>query len=326
MGDVVPVSVLVTTTVEETARRARDYARKANADNTMRAYRADWADFTTWCRDNEVQALPAAPETVALYITARAAGEGAQGCKVSTLQRRLSAISRAHRAAGYLGISTREEPLHSVWKGIRREHGTAQRGKAPVMTDDIKGMVASLPDTLIGTRDRALLLLGFSTAFRRSELVSLDVSDAVFTRDGLIVTLRRSKTDQEGAGRKVGIPYISRPDMCPVRALQAWIEASGITEGALFRSINRHGQLHPGRLSDQAVAIVVKRAAAAAGLDPAQVAGHSLRAGHATSAAANGAPERVIMAQTGHKSLNMVRRYIRDGSLFRENSAAFLGL
>jgi integrase len=156
--------------------------------------------------------------------------------------------------------------------------------------------------------------------------VSLDVSDAVFTRDDLIVTLRRSKTDQEGQGRKVGIPYVSRPDMCPVRALQAWLEAAGITEGALFRSINRHGQMQPGRLSDQAVAIVVKRAAEGAGLDPAQFAGHSLRSGHATSPATNGAPERVIMAQTGHKSLNMVRRYIRDGSLFRENSAAFLGL
>lgn len=320
--DLVPVNPgSLTTKLQETTARARDYANKANASATVRAYRADWTDFTTWCSEQQKMALPAASETIALYLTDRAAT-----CKVATLQRRVSAISRAHHAAGYPGISTREEPLHSVWKGIRREHGTAQHGKAPVMTDDIKAMVATLPDSLLGTRDRALLLLGFATAFRRSELVSLDVADVVLTRDGLVVTLRRSKTDQEGQGRKVGIPFSPRPHLCPVRALQAWLEASGITVGALFRPISRHGKVQPGRLTAQSVALVVKRAAEAAGLNSAQFAGHSLRAGHATSAAANGAPERVIMAQTGHRSLNMVRRYIRDGSLFRENSAAYLGL
>lgn len=307
--------------INEAAEKAKEYARKSAASSTVRAYRNDWADFTMWCQGHDRMPLPATAETVALYLADRAST-----CKVATLQRRISAISRAHQAAGYQGISTREEPLHSVWRGIRREHGTAQQGKAPVMTEDIKAMLATLSPNLLGIRDRAMLLLGFATAFRRSELVSLNAEDLEFTRDGLVVTLRKSKTDQEQAGRKIGIPYVSRPDLCPVRALQGWLEASGITSGALFRSINRHGQLQLGRLTDQAVAIVVKRAAAAANLNPDRFAGHSLRAGHATSAAANGAPERVIMAQTGHKSLNMVRRYIRDGNLFRENSAAYLGL
>lgn len=146
------------------------------------------------------------------------------------------------------------------------------------------------------------------------------------TKQGLVITLHRSKTDQEGAGRKVGIPYGSVPDTCPVRAIQGWLEASGITSGPLFRSVNRHGQLPEGRLSDKAVALVVKRAAKAAGLDSSRYAGHSLRAGLAPSAAAAGVSERAIMAQTGHKSVNMVSRYIREGNLFRENAAERVGL
>jgi integrase len=186
-------------------------------------------------------------------------------------------------------------------------------------------MVDTLPDSLLGIRDRALLLVGFAGAFRRSELVGLDVADVEFKREGLVVTLERSKTDQEGAGRKIGIPYGSNPATCPVRALQAWLEASATTEGALFRTMNRHGHVKD-RLSGQGVAIVVKRCAEAAGLNPDDYAGHSLRSGLATSAAAAGVSERAIMNQTGHKSVNMVRRYIREGSLFRENAAAGVGL
>ena len=187
-------------------------------------------------------------------------------------------------------------------------------------------MMANLPDRLLGVRDRALLLVGFAGAFRRSELVSLNVRDLKFTNDGLTVTLRRSKTDQEGSGRKVGIPYGSSPETCPVRSLRAWLEASGIESGPVFRPINRHGQIRPSRLSDRAVALIVKRAAEAAGKDPAEFAGHSLRSGLATAAAIGGASERAIMKQTGHRSTAMVRRYIRDGSLFRENAAARVGL
>jgi len=258
---------------------------------------------------------------VALYLTALIGASR----KTSTLQRRISAISQAHQAAGAEN-PTRAAEVKTVMAGIRRTHGTAQEGKAPAVIDDIRLMVHQLPSSLLGDRDRALLLVGFAGAFRRSELVSLDVSEVDLTRDGAIITLRRSKTDQEGQGRKVGIPYGSRPETCPVRALERWLEVSGITHGALYRPINRHGHLQPGRLSDKAVALVVKRYAEAAGLDPARYAGHSLRAGLATSAAAAGASERAIMAQTGHRSVNMVRRYIRDGSLFRENAAAAVGL
>jgi integrase len=194
------------------------------------------------------------------------------------------------------------------------------------LTDDIRAMVAATPQSFLGTWDRALLLVGFAGAFRRSELVALDREDVEVTREGLVVTLRRSKTDQDGAGRRVAIPYGTNPETCPVRALESWLAATGIDAGALFRPVNRHGHMQPGRLSGFAVALVVKRYAAAARLDPAKYAGHSLRAGLATAAAIGGAPERSIMNQTGHRSTAMVRRYIRDGNLFRENAAAKCGL
>jgi integrase len=187
-------------------------------------------------------------------------------------------------------------------------------------------MVAAAAPGLLGVRDRALLLLGFAGAFRRSELTSLDHEDLEFTPEGLVALLRRSKTDQEAQGRKVGIPYGSNPQTCPVRAVQAWFAASEISTGPIFRRVDRHGKLRAGRLSGYAVALVVKRHAEAAGLDAAKYAGHSLRAGLATSAAIGGASERAIMAQTGHRSVSMVRRYIRDGNLFRENAAAKAGL
>ena len=217
-------------------------------------------------------------------------------------------------------------------KGIRRTKGTAPAQKAATLIDDIRAMVEASDAGLIGLRDRALILLGFAGAFRRSELVGLSIEDCAFGKDGLTVTLRRSKTDQAGAGRKIGIPYGSNPVTCPVRNLNDWIEQAGIGDGAgeaggpLFRSINRHGHVQPGGLSGIDVARVVKKLAERAGLDAGKYAGHSLRAGHATSAAIAGASERSIMAQTGHRSVQMVRRYIREGSLFRENSGGKLGL
>jgi integrase len=216
--------------------------------------------------------------------------------------------------------------VRNTLKGIRRTLGTRTVQKAPTLTDDIRTMVDAVDDGTIGARDRALILLGFAGAFRRSELVGLDIADCVFGKDGLTVTLRRSKTDQDGAGRKIGIPYGANPETCPVRTIQAWIEQAGLSGGALFRSINRHGQVQAGRLSGIDVARIVKKLAQRAGLDATAYAGHSLRAGHATSAAIAGASERSIMKQTGHRSVQMVRRYIRDGSLFRENSAGKLGL
>jgi integrase len=244
---------------------------------------------------------------------------------VGSIQRRLNAIAEAHKAVG-LESPTHHPMVSNTMKGIRRTKGTAPVQKAPTLTADIRAMVDATGTGLISVRDRALVLLGFAGAFRRSELVALDLEDCTFTNDGLTVILRRSKTDQDGAGRKVGIPYGSNPDTCPVRTVQTWLDIAGIATGPLFRWINRHGHVQPGRLSGIAVARVVKKLAERAGLDPAKYAGHSLRAGHATAAAIAGASERSIMKQTGHRSVQMVRRYIRDGSLFRENSAGKLGL
>jgi site-specific recombinase XerD len=301
--------------------QARDYADRATAPSTRRAYRTDWADFAAWCDRQRLPALPAAPETVALYLADLAQG----GKSASTLRRRLAAIAAAHRLAGH-DSPTRHATVRTVWSGIRRAHGTAQVGKTPALTADLRAMVHALPDTVSGARDRALLLLGFAGAFRRSELVALDVADLQAVPEGFVVTIRTSKTDQEGAGRKIGIPHGRHAATCPVAAVQSWRELAGIAEGAVFRGVDRHGNVGDTRLSDRAVALVVKRAAAAAGLDPAQYAGHSLRAGLATSAAQAGVSERAIADQTGHRSLVILRRYIREGSLFRENAAAGVGL
>jgi integrase len=214
-----------------------------------------------------------------------------------------------------------------VFQGIRRTLGSAPDQKNAAITAEVRAMVETLePGTPLGIRDRALLLVGFAGAFRRSELVSLDVADLVFNSDGLVVQVRRSKTDQEGIGRKVGLPFGSNPLTCPVRSLRTWLDTAGIVSGPIFRSIDRHANIANTRLTDQSVALVVKRCARAAGLDSERYAGHSLRSGLATAAAMADVSERAIMAQTGHKSLPMVRRYIRDGSLFRRNAAAAVGL
>lgn len=274
---VIPVEQGETTELAPLVARARDYAGQAKAASTQRAYRIAWADFTGWCALHGQTPLPAKPETIALYITARA-----DCSKVSTLVKNVTAISVAHQMAGHPS-PTHHASVRTVMQGIRRAKGVAPAQKAPVVTVDIRRMVEMLPEGLLGIRDRALLLLGFAGAFRRSELVGLDVDDILFTDDGATVTLRRSKTDQESAGRKIGIPFGSQPHTCPVRALRAWLSATGIIAGPLFRSVNRHGQLQPDRLSAQSVALIVKRCAKAVGLDPANYAGHSLRAGLATA-------------------------------------------
>lgn len=299
---------------------AQDFIRASKAASTLRGYRADWREFCRWCEGERLAPLPATPEAVATYIA---------GCasrlKVGSIQRRLNAIAEAHKAVG-LPSPTGDGVVANTLKGIRRILGTAPAQKAPTLTADIRAMVEAADCGIIGLRDRALILLGFAGAFRRAELVALEIADLVFSRDGLTITLRRSKTDQDGAGRKLGIPYGSNPDTCPVRVLQSWLELASIASGPVFRSINRHGKVQVGALAPADVARVVKKLAQRAGLDPGKYAGHSLRAGHATAAAIAGASERSIMNQTGHRSVQMVRRYIRDGSLFRDNSAGKLGL
>lgn len=307
--------------IQDIIEQSKDYISQAKAPNTIKSYRSDWNHFTEWCMNHGLKTLPASQQTVSIYITTLAQ----EGRKASTIQRRISAISQAHQAAGFES-PTKSSAVRTVWAGIRRVHGAHQQGKAPAVIEDIRAMIDTLPDNLLGTRDRAMLLIGFAGAFRRSELVSLNVEDIEVNREGLVIHLRKSKTDQEGLGRKIGIPYGSNIESCPVRSYQAWIEASGIKDGAIFRHVNRHGKMQDGRLSDKAVALVVKRCALAAGLDPKKYAGHSLRAGLATTAAMLGKSERAIMAQTGHRSVNMVRKYIRDGSIFRDNAAAGIGL
>jgi integrase len=307
--------------LELVADDARDFAAHAKAPNTLKAYRIDWAHFSEWCAVHRLECLPAAPNTVALYLS-----DLARTHKVSTLYRRLSGISQAHQAAGF-PTPTTDAQVRLVFQGIRRTLGSAPDQKNAAITVEVRTMVETLSSTsLIGVRDRALLLVGFAGAFRRSELVSLDVADIAFNSDGLVVQLRRSKTDQEGEGRKVGLPFGSNPLTCPVRALRAWLDVAAIASGPIFRSVDRHGNVSAQRLTDQSVALVVKRCARAAGLDWERYAGHSLRSGLATAAAMADVSERAIMAQTGHKSLPMVRRYIRDGSLFRRNAAAAVGL
>jgi integrase len=237
----------------------------------------------------------------------------------------MTSISQAHIIAGF------ESPVGSpivreVWKGIRRTKGIAPVQKEALLTEQLCRISKALPDTLIGIRDRAILLVGIAGGFRRSELVSIDIEHLTFTDDGIIIRLLRSKTDQDGAGVDVGIPYGSKTDTCPARSLKTWITAASIDSGPLFRGVDRHGNLLQARLSDRGIARAVKRCCELIGLDPEKFAGHSLRSGLATNAAYNGAPAYAIAQQGRWASLEMVNRYIRRGGLFRDNAAEYIGL
>jgi integrase len=259
------------------------------------------------------------------------------GYKAATLQRRLSAIREAHRIARH-PLDTGHPAVREVWRGIRGVIGTAKTPKAPAVGADILAMLATLADTTAGRRDRALLLLGFASALRRSELVGLDAGPGQtpgdpaghgwieFRDEGIRIRLARSKTDQQGEGRSVGVPFGVHPETCPVRAVRVWLDQAGIVHGPLFRPVGRAGTIRPDRLTDRSVALIVKRAAEAAGLDSATYAGHSLRSGHATTVAMNDGDERTIQAQLGHASAEMTRRYIREANIFRRSSAGKLGL
>ena len=299
----------------------KTFIAKSKAENTTRSYAADVRDFVAWCSNNAVQSLPSEPSTVAVYISDLAE----QGRKVSTIRRRLSAIKMFNESQGFEN-PVRDMLVKTTMAGIQREKGTPPEQKKPLLSEDIQKMIAVLPDSLIGVRDRALLLLGFAGAYRRSELVALNVEDIEFNKGGLVIMLRRSKTDQKGEGFKKGIPYGSNLATCPVRTLQDWLQQAAIDSGAIFRTVKKGGVLHDNRLSDRDVARIVKRSAQKAGLNPDDFSGHSLRAGFATQAAINMARFDKIMDQGGWKSELTVKRYIRDGNLFRENAASKLGL
>ena len=309
--------------LEDLIEKARSYIHAAKAPSTLRAYRTDFEDFTRFCEGHNLSHLPATPTTVALYIADRASS-----LRSATITRRLTSITKAHQAAGFEASpsSSQHFVVSETLKGIRRSIGTAQEGKAPLLTSDIRRIVGSCPETLLGLRDRALILVGYAGAFRSSELAAIDFAHLSFTKDGLVIDLWRSKTDQEAAGRKVGIPFGKEEETCPVRTLRRWLAASGISSGAVFRGVNRRGKLSRRGLHKDCVGWILKRAAGRAGLKPEPLGGHSLRAGCVTQAAMNGVSERDIMRQTGHKSAEMLARYIRIGEIFTRNAAAGLGI
>jgi len=297
------------------------YAEAEHAVSTREAYAKDWRTYIEWCTQVNLCPLPATPETVALYLTYRAES----GRKPSVIERDLTTISMAHQNANH------ESPrkfavVRQVMKGIRRTKGTHQRQATPLLPRDLKAISQDLPERLSGLRDRALLLLGFAGAFRRSELVALNVVDISFVDDGMEVIVRRSKTDQEGKGEKKGIPFGSDPATCPVRALRAWLAESQLQFGALFRSIDQYGNIRLGRLTGHSVARIIKQRAKEIGLPSECISGHSLRSGLATAAARAGKSPHAIMRQTGHKSLTMVQKYIREATLFADNAASGIGL
>jgi site-specific recombinase XerD len=296
---------------------AVDLAKAEKAPSTRKAYGTDFRLFKAYCQGKGVSALPASPETVAAYLAAEA-----KTAKPSTIGRRVAAIRYAHKLAGIAPLPTDAEGVKATVRGIRRTLGAAKNKKAPALAGKVKAMVATAPDGLTGLRDRALLLLGFSGAFRRSELVALNVADISEDQDGLRVAIRRGKTDQEGAGRTIGIP---RGEVaCPVRALRAWLEAAGIEAGPMFRPIDKAGNVRSSRLTCRSVASIVKAYAGRAGFDAKTFSGHSLRAGFLTSAAAKGASIFKMLDQSGQKSVDTLRGYIRDAELFKDHAGAGL--
>lgn len=276
---------------------------------TRRAYRSDMAHYGAWGGT-----IPSAPQVVAEYLA-----ELAETHTTATISRRIASLAKAHRALG-ADDPTKAEIVKAAMRGIRRMIGTAQREAKPLLKEDLFQMLAQMDDGAKGRRDKALLLLGFAGAFRRSELVGLDVADIQHVRQGIVVTLRRSKTDQTGAGRKIGIPF-GRTRWCPVKHLSDWLDHGGIENGPIFRSINRHGHVADQRLSGEAVSIIVKQRAELAGFEPNTYSGHSLRAGLATSAVIAGVSTLSIRRTTGHASDAMLARYVRVGDMFTDNAS-----
>ena len=283
--------------------QAADYAGAEKAAGTRKAYWKDFEIFGVWCQERGLDVLPASAESVAAYL----AFEARRGTKPSTIGRRCAAIRYVHSIGGH-AIPTADERVKAVVRGIRRAHGVAPRRMSPATSECVIAMAPRPDGSLVALRDRALLLLGFAGAFRRSELVALDVADIEEVAEGLRVTIRRGKTDQEARGAVIAI--VRGKIACPVAALTAWLDAAEITEGPLFRPIRRGGHVQPARLTDRSVANIVKQHAERAGLDPALFSGHSLRAGFLTSAAKRGASLFKMMA-TSSASVNRYAGWLR---------------
>jgi site-specific recombinase XerD len=293
--------------------------KSSKANNTIRAYKSDFNDFSLFCIQNGFKSLPSEPKIVSLYLTHLSTKD----IKMSTLKRRLVSIGVIHKLKGHY-LDTKHPSIIENIMGIKRRKGSVQKGKKPILINNLKDIINTIDkekkDEIKKIRDRSIILIGFSGGFRRNEIVSLDYDDLDFVPEGLKITLKRSKTDQFGEGTLKGLPYFDSSQYCPVLSLKKWIETSNIKSGPLFRRFSKGSKLTDYRLTDQTVALLIKKYLNLAGIDSKNYSGHSLRSGFATTAAESGAEERSIMAMTGHKSTEMVRRYIKEANLFKNNA------
>ena len=291
----------------------------SKASNTVRAYKSDFNDFELFCAKSGFKSLPSEPKIVSLYLTHLST----KNIKMSTLKRRLVSIGVIHKVKGYY-LDTKHPAIIENIMGIKRRKGSIQKGKKPILINNLKQIINVIDEGKNGEikkiRDRTIILIGFSGGFRRNEIVSLDFDDLDFVNEGLKINLKKSKTDQFGEGTLKGIPYLDNTKYCPVLSLKKWIETSNINSGPLFRRFSKSSKLTDNRLTDQTVALLIKKYLNLSGVDSKNYSGHSLRSGFATSAAESGAGERSIMAMTGHKSTEMVRRYIKEANLFKNNA------
>ena len=291
----------------------------SKANNTVRAYKSDFNDFSLFCVKNGLKFLPSDPKIVSLYLTYLSTKE----IKMSTLKRRLVSIGVIHRLKGHY-LDTKHPSIIENIMGIKRRKGSIQKGKKPLLINNLKQIINVIDEDnnqeIKKSRDRSILLIGFSGGFRRTELVSLDYDDLDFVTEGVKINLKRSKTDQFGEGSTKALPYFDNSKYCPVLSLTNWIKLTNIKSGPLFRRFAKGSKLTLNRLTDQTVALVIKKYLKLAGIESKNYSGHSLRSGFATSAAESGVEERSIMAMTGHKSTEMVRRYIKEANLFKNNA------
>ena len=293
--------------------------KSSKANNTVRAYKSDFNDFGLFCAQNGFKSLPSEPKVVSLYLTFLST----KNFKMSTLRRRLVSIGVIHKLKGYY-LDIKHPSIIENVMGIKRRKGSIQKGKKPLLINRLKIIIDVIDEQkkeeIKKFRDRSIILIGFSGGFRRNEIVSLDYEDLDFVQEGLKINLKRSKTDQFGEGSVKGLPYFDNSKYCPVVSVQKWINISKINSGSLFRRFSKGSKLTEYRLTDQTVALLIKKYIQLAGLDSKNYSGHSLRSGFATSAAESGADERSIMEMTGHKSTEMVRRYIKEANLFKNNA------
>ena len=293
--------------------------KNSKANNTIRAYKSDFKDFVLFCVQNGFKSLPSEPKIVSLYLTQLSTKD----IKISTIKRRLVSIGVIHKLKGHY-LDTKHPSIIENLMGIKRRKGVNQKGKKPLLINDLKKIINVIDDQQKGIikrfRDRSIILIGFSGGFRRSEIVGLDYDDLEFVKEGLKINIKRSKTDQFGEGSIKGLPFFDNSEYCPVVSIQNWIEISKISSGPLFRRFSKGSNLTEKRLTDQTVALLIKNYLNLAGIDSRNYSGHSLRSGFATTAAEAGVEERSIMAMTGHKSSEMVRRYIKDANLFKNNA------